>query len=354
MKKIYILAIAVLFSTAIIAQVSEQGNATILGSKAISTKHFNDKTPTDTTAWVPNPSKWLPGEFALGGQVWNYGYTGGGYVYGVNISVNEINHCAQGYLNLNAATFGVEGIIVAFVGKTNVNGPSDMTLNLYNMAPNSAMGKSTGVWAQNEIGPTAAIVATTPMAITDADTTWFTLNYSAFPSVALVSGTDFAVSVNSTAVKANNDTVGIACDADGEGFRMAYHYVPSQSKWYLTDDLFGGPGALNNNIAIFAVIDDNFVGIEDHEFLNNMQLSAFPNPAVNETKISYNLNEDMDNVKLIVLDMTGKEVYNEKFGSQAKGSYSVTLDASEFTSGNYFYSLISNGNRITKRMVITK
>ena len=354
MKKIYILVVAAVFTTATFAQVSEQGNATVLSSKAISNKHVNDKTPTDTTAWVPNPSKWLPGEFAVGGQVWNYGYSGGGYVYGVNISVNEISHVAQGYLNLNAATFGVEGIIVGFVGKTNVNGASSMTLNLYNMAPNSAMGHTTGSWAQDEIGPTATVVATTQMAITDADTTWFTLNYAAFPSVALVSGTDFAVSMDATAVKANNDTIGLASDTDGEGYRMAYHYVPSQSKWYVTDDLFGGPGALNNNIAIFAVVDDNYVGIEDHEFLNNMQLSAFPSPAINQTTISYNLDKDMDNVKLIVLDMNGKEVYNQAFGSQAKGSYNISLDVNEFASGNYFYSLISNGNRLTKRMVITK
>ena len=333
MKKIYILAIAALFSTAIFAQVSEQGNATVLGSKAISIKHSNDKTPTDTAGWVPNPSKWLPGEFALGGQVWNYGYTGGGYVYGTNISTGEINHCAQGYLNLGAVSFGVEGILVAFVGKTQATGTASMTLNLYNMAPNMAWGFSTAAWAKNETGPVPGPVSSATMAITDADTTWFTLNYAQFASVASISG-DFAVSVDATAIKASNDTIGIACDADGEGYRLAFHYRSANSRWYLTDDLFGGPGALNNNIAIFPVIDDNFVGIDAHDFYNNMQLSAFPNPVVNQTTISYNLSENMNKVKLIVYDMTGKKVYSQEFGKQAKGSYSVTLDASEFTSGN--------------------
>ena len=62
----------------------------------------------------------------------------------------------------------------------------------------------------------------------------------------------------------------------------------------------------------------------------------------------------MNNVTLIVYDMTGKEVHNVNYGSQSKGSYNVTIDASNFTSGNYFYSLIANGNRLTKRMVVTK
>lgn len=352
MKKIYILAVAAVFSTATFAQVSEQGNATVKASKAISTKHTNDKTPTDTTAWVPNPSKWLPGEFAVAGQVFNYGYTGGGYVYGTNISANDINHCAQGYLNLNTATFGVEGILVGFIGKTNVNGASNMTLNLFTMAANTAWGNQSGSFAQDEIGPTSTVLASTTLDISLADTNFFSLSYAPFSSVALVNTTNFAVSVDAAAIKANNDTIGIASDSQGEGVRLAFHHVGVNNRWYVTNDLFGG--ALDNNIAIFAVVDDNFVGIEDHEFLNNMQLSAFPNPAVNETKISYNLSEDMNTVNLVVLDMNGKEVYNQEFGNQAKGTYSISLDVSAYASGNYFYSLISNGNRLTKRMVIAK
>ena len=153
-------------------------------------------------------------------------------------------------------------------------------------------------------------------------------------------------------VEAAGDSVGVASDQLGEGYRLAVHHVGVNNRWYITNDLFGG--ALDNNVAMFPVIDENFVGVEDHDFYDNMQLSAYPNPAVNQTNIAYNLNEDMDNVILIVYDMTGKEVYNKNFGSQVKGSYNVSLDASEFTSGNYFYSLISDGNRLTKRMVFVK
>ena len=39
---------------------------------------------------------------------------------------------------------------------------------------------------------------------------------------------------------------------------------------------------------------------------------------------------------------------------KTKGSYKINLDASNLNAGNYFYSLIADGNRLTKRMVITK
>ena len=350
MKKIYILAAAAIFSTAAIAQVPQAGKPYVKDSKQISVKHNNSKTPTDTLGWVPNLN-WLPSEFALGGQVWNYGYTGGGYVYGNN--VDSLDHCAQGYKNVGAVSFGVEGVLAGFVGKYHAgSGTTNITFNMYDMQPNSVYEWDgvNPVTLTGE-GPSGAPLATTTMALNMADTTWFTLNYAAFPSVVSVSGTSFALSMDVTAFRASGDTIGLASDTDGEGYRYAYHYYNSLNNFIVTADAFGG---LNNNLALFPVVDDNFIGIDDKDFLNGMQLSAFPNPVVDQTTISYNLEENMNKVKLIVYDVTGKEIYNVNYGAQAKGSYNVTLDASEFTTGNYFYSLIANGNRLTKRFVVTK
>ncbi|MCB0401276.1 MAG: T9SS type A sorting domain-containing protein [Flavobacteriales bacterium] len=353
MKKIYFLAVAAIFSTASFAQVSEQGNAIARDSKTINLSKASTKTPTDTVSWTPGGSaKWLPGEFAVGGQVWNYGYTGGGYVYGVNISTNEINQCAQGYLNLNAASFGVEGILAWFTGKTdNSGGNSNITFSLWTMAANAAFSHDGTNWNQDYNGPSTQ-VASTSLNITAIDTVWPNFTWAPFSSVATISGSDFAASVDGTAAKAANDTIGLISDADGEGYRYAFHRVAvASNNWYVTDDLFGG---LDNNIAIWPVIDENFVGVEDVEFFNGMQLSAFPNPVVDQTTISYNLEHNMTAVKLVVYDMTGKEVFTQNFGGQAQGSYNVAIDASEFTAGNYFYSLIADNNRLTKRMVVTK
>lgn len=351
MKKIYILAAAALFSTAAIAQVSETGKAFAQDSKAVSVKHNNNKVANDTLGWVPN-SNWLPSEFAVGGQVWNFGYTGGGYVYGTNISTNEINHVAQGYQNLLSASIGVEGLITWFIGKDGAGGGnSTMTFNLMTMAANSANEGTSPNFTMTALGPNGTALSSATLGFAAADTTWPNVVYVPFPSVTGING-DFAITFDATAVKAANDTIGLTCDADGEGFRLAYHKAATNNEWYVTNDLFGG--ALNNNIALFPVIDDTFVGIDDQDFFNGMQLSAFPNPVVDQTTISYNLSENMNEVKLIVYDMTGKKVHNVNYGSQAKGSYNVVIDASAFTSGNYFYSLLANGQRLTKRMVVTK
>lgn len=351
MKKIYLFAVATMFASASFAQVSEQGNAFAKDSKAVSGVLANTKAATDTAGWVPNPAKWLPGEFALGGQVWNFGYTGGGYVYGVNISGNDINHVAQGYLNLNTATFGVEGVVMGFIGKDEISAGSQIGVELWTMATNSAFSYDGAAWNQDAVGPNSMVSSTT-IPISAADTNFFSLTWAPFSSVQLISGTDFAVTVDGTAAKAANDTIGLACDADGEGFRLAFHRVGvASNNWYITDDLFGG---LNNNIAIFPVIDDNFVGINDVDFFNGMQMSVYPNPVADQATITYNLAENMNSVKLIVFDMTGKEVMNQNFGAQAKGTYNVSLDASELNAGNYFYSLVANGQRLTKRMVVTK
>ena len=351
MKKIYLLAVAKIFAATSFAQVSEQGNSYVKETKAVNGVLANTKAATDTAGWVPNPSKWLPGEFAVGGQVWNFGYTGGGYVYGVNISANDINHCAQGYLNLNTATFGVEGVVFAMVGKDEISAGSNIGIELWSMAANSAFSYDGAAWNQDAVGPNTMIASTT-LPLANADTTWFTLVWAPFASVQTISGTDFAVTIDGTACKAANDTIGIACDADGEGFRLAFHRVGvASNNWYITDDLFGG---LDNNIAIFPVIDDNFVGINDVEFYNGIQMSVYPNPIADQATITYNLEENMNSVKVVVFDMTGKEVMNQNFGAQAQGTYNVSFDASNLNAGNYFYSVVANGHRLTKRMVVTK
>jgi hypothetical protein len=350
MKKIYLLLSAAVITSASFAQ-TEQGKVVVNETRTITKTIGNDKAVNDTLGWVPN-GNWVPAEFAVAGAVYNYGYTGGGYIYGVNISVNEISHCAQGYLNLNSASIGVEGVLLGFVGKeASGGGNSSMNVNIYNMAANTAVGDDgSGGPAINAMGPTATPLATTTLSFANADTNWFSLSYAQFSSMVSITG-DFAVSMDASGVKTASDTVGLASDTDGEGAKLAFHYVPSQSLWYQTDFIFGG---LDNNIALFPVIDDNFVGIEDLEFYNNMQISAFPNPAVNETTISYRLAESMESVTLVIMDMTGREVYKEVMGQKSAGLYNVNLDISEYNAGNYFYSLVSNGSRLTKRMVVIK
>ena len=53
-------------------------------------------------------------------------------------------------------------------------------------------------------------------------------------------------------------------------------------------------------------------------------------------------------------DMTGKVVKTMDLGTLTNGTHTVQVDASEFASGVYYYSLVSEGNRITSKMVVQK
>jgi hypothetical protein len=59
-------------------------------------------------------------------------------------------------------------------------------------------------------------------------------------------------------------------------------------------------------------------------------------------------------VKLIIYDITGREVARLIDKEMNAGSYIVDFDASSFSSGVYFYKLISGGNVFTKKMVLIK
>ncbi len=83
----------------------------------------------------------------------------------------------------------------------------------------------------------------------------------------------------------------------------------------------------------------------------------YPNPFNPSTMINYSIG-DNSTVSIKIYDMTGREVRTLVNSYQAPGSYSVKFDASNLSSGIYFYVLRVNtgNNEITKtmRMILTK
>ncbi len=81
----------------------------------------------------------------------------------------------------------------------------------------------------------------------------------------------------------------------------------------------------------------------------------FPNPFNPNTKIKYSVKRQTSNVKLVVFDITGKEIINLVDDAQTAGTYKVDWNAAGYSSGIYFYSLIINSSVIdTKKMVLLK
>jgi len=84
------------------------------------------------------------------------------------------------------------------------------------------------------------------------------------------------------------------------------------------------------------------------------QLSQnYPNPFNPTTHINYTC-PGASHVTLRVFDLTGHKVATLVDGMQSPGHHKVTFDASDLSSGVYFYQLITNEQTLTKKMMLVK
>lgn len=79
----------------------------------------------------------------------------------------------------------------------------------------------------------------------------------------------------------------------------------------------------------------------------------YPNPFNPNTTISYELPENSE-VRVQIFDMLGRQVAELVHQTLAAGSYSVSFDAQELSSGVYFYRLSTPQYSVTKRMLLLK
>ena len=97
-------------------------------------------------------------------------------------------------------------------------------------------------------------------------------------------------------------------------------------------------------------------GVHDHGSLapSSFKLYAnYPNPFNPTTVISYQLAVN-SLVDMKVYDTLGKEVATLVEGERSAGSYSVTWDAADCSSGTYFYQLKTGDFAQTRRMLLLK
>ena len=78
-----------------------------------------------------------------------------------------------------------------------------------------------------------------------------------------------------------------------------------------------------------------------------------PNPWAESTEIELSVPQNVMKAKLLVYDLTGKQVFERVISE--RGNSSLKLTSADFTPGMYIYSLITDGKLIeTKRMIVTK
>lgn len=103
--------------------------------------------------------------------------------------------------------------------------------------------------------------------------------------------------------------------------------------------------------AFYYKVSTQLIGINETANNGTVLYQNEPNPANNTTTIRYSI-EKQENVRFTVQDVTGRIVKVVNASEQGAGMHAITLDASEFNKGVYFYTLTAGAKSYTKRMVI--
>jgi hypothetical protein len=104
----------------------------------------------------------------------------------------------------------------------------------------------------------------------------------------------------------------------------------------------------------FTATTDPTVSVNEENILNSFYLyQNYPNPFNPSTRISYNVGEP-GLVQLKVYNILGVEIATLVNKQKYSGNYSIDFNASELSSGVYFYSLSINNFTQTRKMILEK
>ena len=132
--------------------------------------------------------------------------------------------------------------------------------------------------------------------------------------------------------------------ADQTAFTYGPFGAGSAYDWYYTNEVPMVRLNLNPNAV-------NTISEEDVSTTGFQMYPSYPNPTNGVTRVQFRLDRASD-VNFEVRDITGKIVYTVDMGTQAPGYNSISVDASEFASGVYTYTLSVDGERATDRLMV--
>ena len=103
-----------------------------------------------------------------------------------------------------------------------------------------------------------------------------------------------------------------------------------------------------------ATFDPTDVELEDNQLPSSFALEQnYPNPFNPETQIKFSVPK-ASNVKIIVSDILGREVATLVNDNLSAGNYTVNFNANNFASGVYFYTLLTDNFKQSRKMILMK
>jgi len=167
------------------------------------------------------------------------------------------------------------------------------------------------------------------------DANWITLPFA--QPVSVFAGEEYLVAIEHFGGADN-----IAVATSGSSYpQISFIYDQPTDTWFYVT---GTP-------MVRATFDPT-VGIEESDIVNGVGLGQnFPNPYTNTTVIPYSLERTAD-VSLEVHDVTGKLVMTQTEGKRGAGNYRIEMNSTNLVSGIYYYTLVADNIRVTKKMTI--
>ena len=239
----------------------------------------------------------------------------------------------QVFPNVSNTPMKIEGLILWFGANFFQSG-----------IPESKVIAKTFSWASTSPGN---VTSSVDLLLTEIDTTAW--NIVTFDNPATVTS-GFAAGLDFTNVSPN-DWVGLYTSEHGGGNKYGNLTMIQQANntWTTMQARYGA----DVQMAIFPIVDTDVVGIKNIKNDKFKIYQNMPNPFSNTSYVFYELAEAA-NVSLEVFDMTGKSlvVYNEGFKSAGKSM--IEIDATDFPSGIYHYTITIGDQKATKKMVVFK
>jgi len=171
-------------------------------------------------------------------------------------------------------------------------------------------------------------------------------------------GTDWSDAINVTNSHTPNCSPG-TCDSDhwsslAEVVDTALHLT------YINDKDAGGipqtEGQVTESpVMYYAFVPDILRGIDEGNLTpKSFSLAQnYPNPFNANTNIDFELTKG-SHVELAVYDITGAKIATLLKGNREAGKHQVNWDASQLSSGVYYYTLKANGSELTRKMTLLK
>lgn len=99
---------------------------------------------------------------------------------------------------------------------------------------------------------------------------------------------------------------------------------------------------------------DSLTGVDDENVLHEFTLHQnYPNPFNPSTTISYEIPRS-SNVTVSIYNILGQKMYDLVDMYQTSGTYSITFDAADISSGIYIYTLKAGDMVASRRMLLVK